>query len=177
MKGRVSLALAALAVLGAAFATSSFGLTSSLVVRSNATELDLHDKSQHLKLQAKRPIHVDIRFVTLAANEVIDWHGHAGPSLLVVKTGELTVLEPKRKGEIGRLTARELEATPGLAVSAPDRTACRIETYGPGEAFVHGEDAHSFRAGGEGAEFYIVYLLPEGALPAPIPMAAPAGCP
>ncbi len=120
-------------------------------MRSNATEFDLRDRSERLKLRAKEPIHVDIRYVVLDANELIDWHGHAGPSLLIVKTGSLTVTEP-------------------------DRRSCDVEMYDAGEAFVHSEDVHSFRAGGSGAEFYIVYLLPDGASPAPIPMPAPAEC-
>ena len=151
MKVRIILALVAPVVLAAAFTTSSFGLSSSQVVRSNATELDLRDRSQKLKLRAKEPIHVDIRLVTLAGSEPIDWHGHAGPSVLIVKTGSLTVSEPAGK-------------------------ACSVTTYGPGEAFVHSEDVHSFHAGADGAEFYIVYLLPDGASPAPIGMPAPEAC-
>ena len=65
MKVRIILALVAPVVLAAAFTTSSFGLSSSQVVRSNAAELDLRDRSQKLKLRAKEPIHVDIRLVTL----------------------------------------------------------------------------------------------------------------
>jgi len=50
---------------------------------------------------------------------------------------------------------------------AGDRT-CSVETYGANDAFVHVEDAHNFVAGSEEAEFYIAYLLPEGASRAPI---------
>lgn len=155
MKRRIILALAAPAVLAAVFAASSFGLTSSLVARSNATEFNLHDKSQKLNLQAKEPIHVDIRSVTLDAGEVVNWHGHAGPSLLIVKSGALTVSEPDGKGK---------------------KAVCSVRTYAANEAFAHSEDVHSFRAGEGGAAFYIVYLLPEGQFPAPIAMEAPAAC-
>lgn len=151
MKGRVVLAVATIAVLTAAFAATSFGFTSAALVRSNATGIDLHDKSQKLKLQAKDPIHVDIRQVTMSAGEIIGWHGHAGPSLLVVKTGSLTVTQ------------------------AAD-TGCDVQTYEQGAAFVHGEDPHSFRAGSSGAELYIVYLLPQDALPAPTAAVQPASC-
>ena len=151
MKGRIILALVAPVVLAAAFATSSFGLSSSEVVRSNATEFDLRDRSEKLRFRAKEPIHVDIRYVTLDANEPIGWHGHAGPSLLIVKTGSLAVTEPRGK-------------------------ACNETGYEAGAAFVHSEDVHSFRAGAEGAAFYIVYLLPDGGSPAPIAMPAPSGC-
>jgi quercetin dioxygenase-like cupin family protein len=151
MKGRIILVLVAPVVLAAAFATSSFGLSSSLLVRGDATEFDLRDRSERLRLRAKEPIHIDIRLVTLLASEPIDWHGHAGPSLLIVKSGSLTVTEPRGK-------------------------TCSETTHEAGAAFVHSEDVHRFRAGAAGAEFYIVYLLPDGASPAPIAMPAPSGC-
>ena len=147
MKGRIIVALATFAAVAAALAASSLGFTSTAVVRSSATAFDLHDKSQKLNLQAKDPIHVDIRQVTMTANEVIGWHGHAGPSLLVVKSGS-------------------------LVVSQPDGDACNVETYEAGAAFVHAEDAHSFRAGSSGADFYIVYLIPEGRFPPRFPPAS-----
>ena len=151
MKGRVVFAVVTITVLSAAFAATSFGFTRAALVRSGATEIDLHDKSQKLKLQAKEPIHVDIRQVTMTAGEVIGWHGHAGPSLLVVKTGSLTVTQA-------------------------DAGGCSVETYEQGAAFVHGENPHSFRAGSSGADFYIVYLLPQDALPSPIAAEQPQSC-
>jgi len=157
MQGRITFGLAGLAVVGAfaagaAFATPSSGLVGTPLARGAAGELAMHDKSQKLKVESKGPL--DIAFVkaTLTANGYTGWHGHSAPSIVVVKTGTLTVSELRRAG-------------------------CVTATYGPGTAFVHSEDAHNFVAGSEGAEFYIAYLLPEGASPAPIDVSpAPSAC-
>lgn len=154
MKGRIILALAAPAVLAAVFATGAFGVvTSTLVVRGNASAIDLHDKSQKLKLEAKEPIHVDIRHVTADAGDVIgpSWHTHAGPSLVVVAGGSLTASEPAGQD-------------------------CSVTTYGTGSTFVHSEEAHRFVAGSTGADIYILYLLPEGALPSAVAAPTPEAC-
>ena len=151
---RIILALAVPAVVAAAFASSSLGVvTSSLVVRGNATSFDLHDKSQKLKLQAKEPIHVDIRRVTADAGDVIGggWHGHLGPSLVVIAAGSLEVTEP-------------------------DGHECRQTTYAAGSSFVHSEDAHRFVAGSGGVDLHIVYLMPENTLPGAIALPAPDVC-
>jgi hypothetical protein len=157
MKGRIAIALATLAAIsvvavGTAVATPPSGLVGTPLARGGAGAFDLHDKSQKLKLQAKEPM--DIAFVkaTLAANGVTGWHGHAAQSLVVVSAGSLTLYE----------------------VSGGE---CVSETYPAGSAFVHSEDAHNFAAGPSGAEFYIAYLLPTGASPAPIDVTpAPAAC-
>jgi hypothetical protein len=151
---RIILALAIPAVVAAAFASSSLGVvTSTLVVRSNATAFELHDKSQKLKLQAKDPIHVDIRRVTADAGDVIGggWHGHLGPSLVVIASGSLTVTEPEGQH-------------------------CRQTTYAAGSSFVHIEDAHRFVAGNGGVDLHIVYLMPQNALPGAIAAAPPTVC-
>lgn len=157
MKGRIILALVVPAVAAAVLASASWGVvTSTLVVRSNATGFDLHDKSQKLNLQAKDPIHVDIRHITADAGDVIGggWHGHAGPSLAVIASGSLTVTEPE----------------------GPDGRECNTTTYGAGSSLVHSEDAHRFVAGSGGVDLYIVYLLPEGATPGAISLPTPEAC-
>jgi hypothetical protein len=155
MKGRVVLlALAVPAVFAGVFASTSFGVVSStLVVRSGASTIDLDDKSQKLKLQAKEPIHVAIRYVTADAGDAIGggWRGHAGPSLIVVADGSLTATEP-------------------------DGNTCGETAYTTGSTFVHSEDAHRFVAGASGAKIYILYFMPEGATPGAIAMPAPAVC-
>jgi hypothetical protein len=151
---RIILALAVPAVVAAALASSSFGVVSStLTVRGNATTFDLHDKSQKLKLQAKEPIHVDIRHVTAESGDVIGggWHGHLGPSLVVVGSGSLQVTEP-------------------------DGNECRQTTYTQGASFVHSEDAHRFVAGSGGVDLYIVYLMPENTMPGAIAETTPEVC-
>ncbi len=157
MRGKIILALVVPTIVAAVLATASWGVvTSTLVVRSNATALDLHDKSQKLKLQAKDPIHVDIRHVTADAGDVIGggWHGHAGPSLALVAGGSLTVTES----------------------AGPAGSECASTTYGTGSTVLHGEDAHTFVAGSGGVDLYIVYLLPEGATPGPVALPTPEAC-
>ena len=154
MKGRIILGLVVPVGVAAIFASSSLGVvSSSLVVRSNAAPLDLHDKSQKLKLQAKEPVHIDIRHVTADAGDVIGggWHGHAGPSFVVIGRGSLTVTEPGGQ-------------------------ECSVTTYTSGAVFLHSEDAHRFVAGGDGVDLYIVYLMPEAALPTAITLPEPAVC-
>ena len=157
MKGRIAVALvtlatAAVVTVAAAFATPPSGLVGTPLARGAAGAFDLHDTSQKLKLQAKEPIDVAFVRATLTANGSTGWHGHAAPSLVVVSAGSMTVSEVHR-GE------------------------CVEETYSAGSAFVHSEDAHNFVAGPSGAEFYIAYLLPAGASPAPVDVTpAPAAC-
>jgi len=147
MKGRIIIGIVSLAVLGviaagAALATPPSGLVGTPLARGSAGEFTIHDKSQKLKLQTKGPLDVAFVKATLTANGFTGWHSHNAPSLLVLKMGSLTVYE------------------------AGD--SCSAETYGANDAFVHVEDAHNFVAGPDGAEFYIAYLLPEGASPAAI---------
>lgn len=150
MKAKLTLAALSVVALAAVFAGTSLGVISSTqVVRGSTGAFTLQDKSQKLKIQSKETLDVDIRHVTFGAGDTTGWHGHAGPSLVLVKAGSLTVSESN-----GR--------------------ACAENTYSAGTAFVHPEDAHNFVAGGDGAEIYILYLLPEGGSPAPIAM--PAAC-
>jgi hypothetical protein len=157
MKGRIGvavvlLAASAVATVGAALATPPSGLVGTPLARGAAGAFDLHDTSQKLKLQAKEPIDVAFVKATLGPNGFTGWHGHTAPSLVVVSAGSMTVIEV-HGGE------------------------CVERTYAAGSAFVHSEDAHNFVAGPNGAEFYIAYLLPAGASPAPIDVTpAPAPC-
>jgi hypothetical protein len=148
--GLVGLAMPAVLAVGVALATPPSGLVGTTLARGAAGAFDLHDKSQKLKLQAKEPIDVSFVRATLAANGYTGWHGHAAPSLVVVSAGSLTAYE----------------------VSGGE---CVTKTYAAGSAFVHPEHAHNYVAGPSGAEFYIAYLLPAGASPAPIDVSpAPA---
>ena len=157
MKGRIAVALVTLATatvvtVAAALATPPSGLVGTPLARGAAGSFDLHDTSQKLKLQAKDPIDVAFVKATLGPNGFTGWHGHAAPSLVVVSAGSMTTYEV----EGGQ---------------------CVERTYGSGSGFVHSEDAHNFVAGPNGAEFYIAYLLPAGASPAPIDVTpAPAAC-
>lgn len=165
-KTLVIIGVALFAALGAgvALATAPFRVESQLLARGAAGEFRIHDKTMKLKFQAKEPM--DLAFVkaTLLAPtpdspEVpglpggsTGWHGHAGPSLVIVKSGTLTMKEPHR----GR---------------------CEAETFGPGEAFVHPAGVHAFvNTGPDAVEFYIAYFLPEAASPAPRDEPVPDEC-
>ena len=150
MKERILFGLVVVGVVAGVLATASLGvISSSPVVRGSIGAFELHDKSQKLKLQSREPLDVDVRFVTLGANDTTGWHGHNGPSLVIVKSGSLTV-------------------------SQPDGNECSVTTYSTGATFVHPEGAHNF-VSASGAEIYIVYLLLRS-ISAPIPDSAPDAC-
>jgi hypothetical protein len=157
MKSRVTLVLVGLALplaiaAGAALATPPSQLTGFPLARGSAGELVIHDKSQKLKVLAKEPLDIALVRATLGPNGFTGWHGHSAPGFVVVKAGNVTVYEPR--GD-----------------------QCMVNTYGPGKAFIHSEHEHNFVTDSAGAEIYIVYLLQEGASPAPIDVnPAPAAC-
>lgn len=149
----VALTLLAALATGVALATPPFGLTSQLLVRGGATELRIQDQEQRLKLQAKEPTDLAIVKATLAApvpatpttpavpGGSTGWHGHPGPSLVVVLSGTLTMYEPEGK-------------------------KCIAQTFGRGQAFAHPADVHNFvNTGTDAVEFYVVYFVPAGAAP------------
>lgn len=145
-------ATALAAVAAVALATPPSGLVGTPLARGSAGEITIHDKSQKLKVQVKESMDVALVKATLTPNGFTGWHAHAAPSIAVVQAGSLTVYE--LQGD-----------------------QCVAQTISAGTAFVHSEDAHNFVAGPAGAEFYIVYLLPAGASPAPIDVSpAPAAC-
>jgi quercetin dioxygenase-like cupin family protein len=158
VKGRIAFGLFGLALLaglvvGRAVATPPSGLSSTLLARGAGGEFGLHDKSQKLKLHAKEATDVAVVGATLTAGGQTGWHTHPGPSLVVVKTGSLTMDEV-------------------------ENGACVSETFGPGRALVHPEHLHNFRNTGTGTlEFYVVYLVPAGAAPlADFTPPAPSAC-
>ena len=148
MEGRIILALVAPVVLAAAFATSSFGLSSSEVVRSNATESTRDRSEKPRSREGADPRR--IRYVALHANEPIGWHGHAGPSLLIVKTGSLAVTEPRGKA------CNET----GYEAGEPSFTARMSTASAPVRREQRSHRLPASRRGG----------------PAPIAMPAPSGC-
>jgi quercetin dioxygenase-like cupin family protein len=157
MRGRILFGLAGVALLtcfavATAFATPSRGLVGSPLARGAAGEFKIYDRSERLKFVAKQPTDIPLVRATLEPDGYTGWHEHAGPSLVIVSRGQLTMYEPGKR-------------------------TCEAQTFEAGTAFVHPESAHNFVAGGEGAEFYIVYFMPEGASPAPIDVSpAPAPC-
>jgi hypothetical protein len=104
------------------------------------------------------------------------WHRHAGPSLVVVKAGQIAMYAPaSRRGDD--------DDDDG---DRPRGASCEVSVHNAGTTFVHPESAHNFVNTGKAAdgvtpvetEFYIVYFVPADASPAAIDITpAPVGCP
>jgi quercetin dioxygenase-like cupin family protein len=150
------LALSVLSAIGVSvgLATTGSGVSATPLARGAGGEFRIKAENFRFKLKAKDATDVALVNVKMAPNGYTGWHGHAGPSLVVVKTGQ-------------------------LAMYTPGKRACEVSVHGAGTTFVHPEGAHNFvnTAAGE-TEFYIVYFVPAGASPAAIDVTpAPAGCP
>lgn len=163
------LALSVLSVIGvsAALATMGSGLSATPLARGAGGELRINAENFRFKLRAKDSTDVALVNAKLAPGGYTGWHGHAGPSLVVVKTGQLTMYSPKRWS---------------WSHKGP---RCEVSVHNAGTTFVHAEGAHNFVNTGRDAngaavetEFYIVYFVPAGVSPAAIDVTpAPAGCP
>ncbi|MCV2488089.1 hypothetical protein OF117_01825 [Geodermatophilus sp. YIM 151500] len=130
-------------------------VTSELVARGAAGELRIDDAATGVRLHADGPMDVALVRATLAPQSSTPWHEHLGPSMVVVTGGELRLVAPEHG----------------------DGHGCDSETFGAGDTFGHPASTHLFANHGTGpAEFYIVYLVPQGESPAPIPVDAPRGC-
>lgn len=98
---------------------------------------------------------VFVQHVRLGAGVATGWHTHPGPALVAVV------------GEKSALTYEDAEAN-----------RCKRVTYVGGEGFVDRGFGHVHRAiaGPDGADFYVVYLLPPGSETHVIPASAPEAC-
>lgn len=180
--GIALVALAGVAA-GLSFATPSRGLASQLLARGTAGEQlslnvpgvatlterrivrvkgKLRIKRVRVRKVIDRPLlrcsdasRCDVAVVraTLDAGGTTGWHSHPLPSLVVVKSGQLTVREP-RGGQ------------------------CATTVHDAGRSFIHSATPHSFEnAGTTQAEFYVVYFAPaQAALLTDVPT-APTECP
>jgi quercetin dioxygenase-like cupin family protein len=150
----LGLSILSVIAVSVAWATMGSGLSATPLARGAGGEFRIKAENFRFKLKAKDSTDVALVNAKLAPGGFTGWHGHAGPSLVVVKTGQLTMYAPDRKG-------------------------CEASVHNAGTTFVHPEGAHNFvnTAAGE-TEFYIVYFVPAGASPAAIDVTpAPAGCP
>jgi hypothetical protein len=156
----VLLALSAVSAIavGVAWATMGSGVTATPLARGAGGEFRIKDEG--FRLRAKESTDVALVNVKLGPNGYTGWHGHVSQSLVVVKTGQISMYKPGKR-------------------------ACEVSVHNAGTTFVHPEGAHNFvntyvpPAGQPGdTEFYIVYFVPAGASPAAIDVTpAPAGCP
>lgn len=153
---RRSIALAAVVMLvtaGVVLAThESQGLGSALEARGSWSRAERTAFLAALAAQGRAGnSEVAVVRATLDADGYTNWHGHPGPSVVVVTQGTLSVVEPIANG------------------------GCRTRQYGPGSAFFHSSDNHDFRNGGsEQVIFYITYFVT--AWPPLIHDDEPAGC-
>jgi hypothetical protein len=131
---------------GVALATAPTGLKSELLARGGAGELEIHDKSMGLKLDAGQPTDVAVVRATLEPGGSTGWHGHPGPSIVVVKSGAVTLSEPGHRDH--------------------GRRRCSTQVFNAGSSFVHPEHAHTFvNSTDVVTEFFVVYMVPAGAAP------------
>lgn len=130
----------------------SSGLSSSLVARG------AWDRAEHTALLSALAgqgragsSEVAVIRATLEAGGYTYWHGHPGPSVVVVTEGAITVVEPAPGG------------------------GCTSRTYVEGDAFFHGAGNHDFRnPGADTAVFYITYFVTSW--PPLIHTDEPSGC-
>jgi len=140
----IVLGLMAAPAAGVALATPPSGLTSELLARGSAGTFRVHEGG--LKLHARQPTDVAVVRARLAPGGTTGWHTHPGPSLVVVKSGTITMVEPGGPRHHGE--------------------RCSVQAFGPGRAFVHPEHEHNFENRTDAVvEFYVVYFVPEGVAP------------
>jgi len=128
---------------GAAVAThTSVGLTSTLLGRGTWSDDSARAFVKDLKaIKRWDSSTVAVVRATLDAGGTTDWHGHPGPSVVVVTQGTIRVTEPTRNG------------------------GCRQTDYVANQAFVHDMSSHNFtNPGATQAEFYVTYFAPAGPL-------------
>ena len=122
---------------------TAVGLSSTLLGRGTWDRADLSELVNELA-PMHRATSSDVAVVraTLAGGGTTDWHGHPGPSVVVVTAGELDVTEPAPGG------------------------GCATTRYRAGQAFFHTEGAHNFvnPSGTVQAEFLVTYFAPAGPL-------------
>lgn len=148
---------------GVALATPPSGLFSELLARGAAGKFRIQDKSMKLDIRAKKATDVAVVRATIEPGGYTGWHGHPGPSLVIVKSGTLTMYQPVRRDDGDDEKER--------------RKRCIEQTFGPGQVFVHPEDVHNFvNTGSEKLEFFVVYLVPAGAAPLLRDEPVPPGC-
>ena len=135
MLGIFTLAVTASAALATHTAS---GLTTLATWRGTMDRADLSSLVRELgPMHQSATSDLFVVRASLAAGGTTDWHGHTGPSIVIVTSGSIAVTQ----------------ATPG--------GGCDVATYNAGQAFFHTERAHTFRATAP-AEFLVAYFVPGG---------------
>lgn len=170
----ITLGAIAVPAAGVAIATEPSGLKTELLARGAAGEFRVQDETTDLELAARRATDVAVVRATLDPDGSTGWHGHPGPSIVVVKTGTVTMLEADGDDPHGDHRHGDRDD----AQERGDHRRCSTKVFGPGSAFVHPEHVHNFVNRTDAVtEFYVVYLVPAGAAPLLNDATAPARCP
>lgn len=148
IKVRVAVIVAvALAIAGVGAALASHGGFHSTLLadgtwsRAERTQFVSALASQG-GLESSRVVTVSVSVDPLSA---IDWHGHPGPSAVVVTAGTIEVVERAPNGR------------------------CETVAYGAGSAFFHTEGAHRFtNPNATASTFVVTYFAPAGGLLLPM---------
>lgn len=142
IKRALVLAIVVLAsTAGAVLAThTSSGLSTLATWRGSMDRADLSSLARELgAMHAMGGSDLFVVRAALAPGGTTDWHGHTGPSIVIVTEGALEVTQ----------------ATPS--------DGCAVATYAKGQAFYHTEQAHTFvNRTATTAEFLVAYFVPGG---------------
>jgi quercetin dioxygenase-like cupin family protein len=134
------LAAMSLGLVGVALGTPPFGVIPGIPERGTI-DGKFKVKSGLVELKTKGSIDVVQQTITLQPGGHSGWHGHAGPALVIVKSGTVTSYEA-------------------------DDPTCTPHVYTAGDAFVDYGAGHIARnEGATPAEVTFTILLPVGAAP------------
>ena len=131
-----AVALVAVALAGIALGTPPIGGIGMPPVRG-ATDDKFKVKNDLLDFKTKGPIDIVQQSLTLQPGGHSGWHSHAGPVLVIVKSGTVTSYEWNDAN-------------------------CTPETYSAGEAFIDAGDGHDARNEGSVAAEVVFTYLPAG---------------
>jgi hypothetical protein len=150
-------AIVLLPVTGAvALATPGIGVVSAPVHArgTHAELLNVHSKAG-VKLQTKSSVDFVTQQVVIAAGGSTGWHGHPGPVLVTIKSGEMTLVYA-------------------------DDASCEGRIYKAGESFIDRGDVtihNALNRGSANLEFWATYLVPGApGTPARIDAGSPGTC-
>jgi hypothetical protein len=136
-------------------------LEAVLLAQGSAGTFELGDEAAGVQLEATEATDVAVVQVTISPGSSTGWHRHAGPSMVVVASGMVRIIEPGH----------------GDDEDHDDGDGCREETFTAGTAWSHPASTHNIANDGtEPTLVYVTYFLPEGTTPALIPVDRPHGC-
>ena len=151
-------AIVLLPVTGAvALATPGIGIVSAPVHArgTHAELLNVHSKAG-VKLQTKSSVDFVTQQIVIAPGGSTGWHGHPGPVLVTIKSGEMTLVYA-------------------------DDSSCEGRIYKAGESFVDRGDEtihNALNRGSANLEFWATYLVPGApGTPARVDAVSPGTCP